>query len=41
MHCNDLIEKTAMALNEDTVALMLLIAQRDNVGLSVKVALNR
>ena len=39
--CNDLIEKTAEALNEDTVALMLLAVQNGNLELSVKVALNR
>ena len=40
-HCNDLIEKTAAALNEDAVTLMLLAVQDSNLGLSVKVALNR
>ena len=40
-HCNDLIEMTAAALNEDTVALMLLVVQKDNLELSVNVALNR
>ena len=39
--CDDLIEKTAAALNEDIVALMLLAVQRDNLLLSVKAALNR
>jgi len=39
--CNDLIEKTAMALNEDIVALMLLAVQRNNLRLSVKAALDR
>ena len=39
--CNDLIEKTAEALNEDAVALMLLAVQKDNLKLSVKLALNR
>ncbi len=39
--CDDLIEKTAAALNEDIVALMLLAVQRGNLGLSVKTALNR
>ena len=38
--CNKLIEKTAAALDKDTVALMLLAVQRDNLELSVKVALN-
>ena len=40
-HCNDLIEKTAVALNEDAVVLMLLAVQNCNLELSVKVALNR
>ena len=40
-HCIDLIEKTAAALNEDAIALMLLAVQNGNLGLSVKVALNR
>ena len=40
-HCNDLIEMTAAALNEDAVALMLLAVQNGNLELSVKVALNR
>ncbi|KAI9457260.1 hypothetical protein BJY52DRAFT_1150513 [Lactarius psammicola] len=41
MRCDELIEKTAAALNEDTVALMLLAVQRDNLEFSVKIALNR
>jgi hypothetical protein len=40
-HCNNLIETTAAALNEDAVTLMLLAVQRDNLQLSVKSALNR
>ena len=39
--CNNLIEKTAEALNEDVVALMLLAVQRGNLELSVKTALSR
>jgi hypothetical protein len=39
--CGDLIEKTAAALNEDTVTLMLLAVQRGNVELSVKLALKQ
>ncbi|KAH9161960.1 hypothetical protein EDB89DRAFT_2080098 [Lactarius sanguifluus] len=39
--CDDLIEKTTTALNEDTVALMLLVVQKGNINLSVKMALNR
>ena len=38
--CDDLVEKTAAALNQDIVALMLLTVQRDNLRLSVKAALN-
>jgi hypothetical protein len=41
-HCGDLLEKTATALNEGTVTLMLLAVQRgSNLDLSVKLALNR
>ena len=39
--CDHLIEETAAALNEDTVALMLLAVQKGNLELSVKTALNR
>ena len=39
--CDDLIEKTAAALNDDFVALMLFGVQRDNFQLSVKAALSR
>ncbi|KAI9452691.1 hypothetical protein BJY52DRAFT_1418599 [Lactarius psammicola] len=41
MRCDELIEKTAAALDEDIVALMLLAVQRNNLELSVKIALNR
>jgi hypothetical protein len=37
-HCGNLIEKTATALNDEVVLLMLLAVQRGNVGLSVKLA---
>ena len=37
--CTDLIEVTANALSEDVVALMLIAVQRDNLGLSVKRAI--
>ena len=37
-HCGDLIEKTAAALNDDAVMLMLVAAQKDYVELSVKLA---
>jgi len=40
-HCFELIEKTAAALNEDAVMLMLLAVQRGNVELSVKTAWRR
>ena len=36
--CCDLVEKTAAALNEEAVMLMLLAVQRGNVELSLKVA---
>ncbi|KAF8266550.1 hypothetical protein EI94DRAFT_180650 [Lactarius quietus] len=39
--CDGLVEETAAALNEDTVALMLLAVQRGNIELSVKTALSR
>ncbi|KAF8265929.1 hypothetical protein EI94DRAFT_255059 [Lactarius quietus] len=39
--CDGLVEETATALNEDTVALMLLAVQRGNIELSVKTALSR
>ncbi|KAH9163053.1 GTP-binding protein [Lactarius sanguifluus] len=39
--CDDLIEKTAAALNGDTVILMLLAVQKGNLELSVKTALKR
>jgi hypothetical protein len=36
--CGELVEKTAAALNEDAVMLMLLAAQKGNVEFSVKSA---
>ena len=39
--CDELIERTAAALNEDVVALMLLAVQKSNLELSVRTALNR
>jgi hypothetical protein len=39
--CGELVEKTAAALNEDAVMLMLLTVQKDNVELSVKMAWRR
>ena len=39
--CGELVEKTAAALNEDAVMLMLLAVQRGNVELSVKMAWKR
>ena len=38
--CKDLIEKTAAALDDDILALMLLAVQKDNLDLSVRLALN-
>ena len=40
-HCDKLVEETAAGLNEDTVALMLLAVQKNNLNLSVKTALNQ
>ena len=40
-HCSGLIEKTAAALNEDVVALMLSAVQRGNIELNVKIALSQ
>ena len=37
-HCGNLVEKTAAALNEEVVMLMLLAVQRGNLELSVKLA---
>ena len=39
--CDDLVAKTAEALNEEATALMLLAVQRGNLELSVKTALSR
>ncbi|KAI9432345.1 hypothetical protein H4582DRAFT_2083659 [Lactarius indigo] len=41
MGCDKLIETTAAALNDDIVGLMLLAVQKGNLGLSVKLALER
>ncbi|KAI9433200.1 hypothetical protein H4582DRAFT_2061240 [Lactarius indigo] len=41
MGCDKLIETTAAALNDDIVGLMLLAVQRGNLGLCVKLALER
>jgi hypothetical protein len=40
-HCGDLVEKTAAALDDDAVMLMLVAVQRNNVELSVKLAWKR
>ena len=40
-HCGNLVEKTAAALNEEAVMLMLLAVQLGNVELSVKLAWKR
>ncbi len=39
--CDSLIQATAAALNKDAVTLMLVAVQKDNLGLSVELALNR
>ena len=39
--CGGLVEKTAAALNEEAVMLMLVAVQRGNVELSVKLAWKR
>ncbi|KAN0137558.1 hypothetical protein V8E53_004609 [Lactarius tabidus] len=39
--CDNLVEETAVALNEDAITLMLLAVQKSNLGLSVKMALSR
>jgi hypothetical protein len=39
--CDSLVEKTAEALNEDVIALMLLAVQRGNLEWSVRTALSR
>ncbi|KAN0126343.1 hypothetical protein V8E53_015132 [Lactarius tabidus] len=39
--CDNLVVKTAEALNEDAVVLMLLAVQKSNLDLSVKIALSR
>ncbi len=39
--CDALIEATAAALNKNVVALMLVAVQKDNVKLSVNIALRR
>ena len=39
--CGELVEKTAAALNDDAVMLMLLAVQRGNVDLSVRTAWRR
>ncbi|KAH8997024.1 hypothetical protein EDB86DRAFT_3076958 [Lactarius hatsudake] len=41
MRCDELIERTAAALNDDIVGLMLLVVQKGNLKLSVKTALKR
>ena len=39
--CKRLVEETAIALNDDTVTLMLLAVQKNSLELSVKTALRR
>ena len=40
-HCDNLIEETAGALNDEVIALMLVAVQRGNVEFSVKMAVER
>ena len=40
-HCGNLVEKTAAALNDEAVLLMLIAVQRGNVELSMKLAWRR
>ena len=40
-HCGNLVEKTATALNDEVVMLMLLAVQRGNVELNVRLAWRR
>jgi hypothetical protein len=37
--CTNLIERTANALSNETVALMLMAVQKDNLELSIKYAI--
>ena len=39
--CRALLEETVKALNEDVVALMLLAVQREDLELSINVAVKR
>ncbi len=39
--CHSLIEATAAALSGDAVSFMLIAVQKDNLGLSVDLALKR
>ncbi len=39
--CDNLVEATAAALNEDIVASMLIAVQQDSLELSVNLALKR
>ena len=40
-HCTELIEKTANALNDNVVSIMLLAVQKGNLELSIIVAVTR
>ena len=40
-YCDNLVQETAVALNEETVALMLLAVQKSSLKGSVKTALRR
>ena len=39
--CTELLEKTANALNDNTIGVMLLAVQKSNLELSINVAVTR
>jgi hypothetical protein len=40
-HCNELLENTANALNDNVVSVMLLAVRKRNLEMSIKVAVKR
>jgi hypothetical protein len=40
-HCTELLEKTANALNDNVVSVMLLAVQQTNLELSINIAVSR
>jgi hypothetical protein len=40
-HCTELLEKTANALNDNVVNIMLLAVQKKNLELSINVAVTK